>query len=358
MIKIQIAPILAANGPKKDRDTFVNNIDMQNVISLHEILDTISPSSEAIDTITDIITQIFNSAASETFKPKNLQFPRRKFDKPWFGPACKIARKKYHRARNIYNHNKNQQTKENLYFFSKQYKKTMNKYIYKHRTAKINKLRTMQTKSPKDYWKYIKSLDKNKDKNYPSLNSLYEHFKNINKSNEPHENYESQDGTENEILNKRISAEEICKYIKNLKNGKCPGEDQILNEYIKSTKNIFLPIYEKLFNLVFDSGIIPSAWLEGIIRPIYKNKGDIKNVENFLPITILSCLGKLFTAMLNNRLTEFLDKNDKLSENQAGFRKGSGTTDHMFVLNSLIEIMKVSKKKLFCAFIDFSQAFD
>ena len=145
---------------------------------------------------------------------------------------------------------------------------------------------------------------------------------------------------------------------KNLKNGKCPGEDQILNEYIKSTKNIFLPIYEKLFNLVFDSGIIPSAWLEGIIRPIYKNKGDIKNVENFRPITILSCLGKLFTAMLNNRLTEFLDKNDKLSENQAGFRKGYGTTDHMFVLNSLIEIMKVSKKKLFCAFIDFSQAFD
>ena len=62
--------------------------------------------------------------------------------------------------------------------------------------------------------------------------------------------------------------------------------------------------------------------------------------------------------MLNNRQTEFLDKNDKLSENQAGFRKGYGTTDHMFVLNSLIEIMKVSKKKLFCAFIDFSQAFD
>ena len=62
--------------------------------------------------------------------------------------------------------------------------------------------------------------------------------------------------------------------------------------------------------------------------------------------------------MLDNRLTEVLDKNDILSENQAGFRKGYGTTDHMFVLNSLIEIMKVSKKKPFCAFIDFSQAFD
>ena len=104
--------------------------------------------------------------------------------------ACKIARKKYHRARNTYNLNKNNQTKKSI-FFSIQYKLTMNNYIYKYRNVKINKLRTMQTKNPKDYWKYIKSLDKKKDKNYPSLSSLHEHFKNINKSNEPHENYES-----------------------------------------------------------------------------------------------------------------------------------------------------------------------
>ena len=138
-----------------------------------------------------------------------------------------------------------------------------------------------------------------------------------------------------------------------MKNGKCPGKDQILNEYIKSTQHIFLPIYVKLFNIVFDSGIIPPVWLEGIIRPIYKNKGDIKNVENFLPITILRCLGKLFTSMLNNRLTEFVDKNNELSENQAGFRKGYGTTDHIFVLNSLIEIMKKTKKKTFLCFYRF-----
>ena len=72
----------------------------------------------------------------------------------------------------------------------------------------------------------------------------------------------------------------------------------------------------------------------------------------------MSCLGKLFTAVLNNRLTEYLEKNVILSENQAGFRKGYGTTDHIFVLKSLTEIAKLSKKKLFCAFIDFSQAFD
>ena len=97
---------------------------------------------------------------------------------------------------------------------------------------------------------------------------MYEYFKHIKQSNEPLETYEVPDGDENQILNKRISPEEMCKAIKNLKNGKCLGNDKILNEFIKSTKHIFLPIYEKLFNSVFDSGIIPSAWLEGTIRPI------------------------------------------------------------------------------------------
>ena len=119
-----------------------------------------------------------------------------------------------------------------------------------------------------------------------------------------------------------------------------------------------LPIYEKLFNVVFDSGLLPNAWLEGSIRPIYKNKGDRKKVQNYRPITILSCLGKVFTAVLNRRLTLFLDTNETLLENQAGFRKNCSTTDHIFVPNSLIEILKASKQKLFCAFVDFSLTFD
>ena len=47
-----------------------------------------------------------------------------------------------------------------------------------------------------------------------------------------------------------------------------------------------------------------------------------------------------------------------LAENQAGFRAGYSTNDHIFVLHALIEIFKVKKKKLFCSFIDFSKAFD
>ena len=62
-----------------------------------------------------------------------------------------------------------------------------------------------------------------------------------------------------------------------------------------------LPIYVKLFNIVFDIGVIPESWLTGNILPIYKNKGDTQNPENNRPITLLSCLGKVFTAIINKK---------------------------------------------------------
>lgn len=146
--------------------------------------------------------------------------------------------------------------------------------------------------------------------------------------------------------------------VKNLKTSKSPGSDNILNEHIKYTINAFSPIYIQLFNLILDTGVIPDSWVLGDILPIYKNKGSINLPENYRPITLLSCLGKLFTSILNNRLTKYVEKYEIISHCQAGFRKGLSTVDNLFVLQCLFELSKTSKNKLFCAFVDFKQAFD
>ena len=56
------------------------------------------------------------------------------------------------------------------------------------------------------------------------------------------------------------------------------------------------------------------------------------------------CFGKLFTAVLNLRLNKFLEHNNCLEENQAGFRAGYSTTDHIFTLHALTELL-ISKHK-------------
>ena len=94
------------------------------------------------------------------------------------------------------------------------------------------------------------------------------------------------------------------------------------------------------------------------ICPIYKNKGDRADVQNYRPITILSCLGKLFTSVINSRLNDYLEESMILSENQAGFRQQYSISDHIFSLYALIELLKSQKQKLFCCYVDFSSAFD
>jgi hypothetical protein len=55
----------------------------------------------------------------------------------------------------------------------------------------------------------------------------------------------------------------------------------IINKYIKTTSNQFIEIYEKLFNLIFDTGFIPESWVAGNIILIYKNIGDSNDPKNF-----------------------------------------------------------------------------
>ena len=150
----------------------------------------------------------------------------------------------------------------------------------------------------------------------------------------------------------------MLKCLTKLKLNKACSSDLILNEFLKFSKTKMLTAFTKLFNLIFSSGFIPDEWSQGIICPIYKSKGDKANPDIYRGITILSCFGKLFTAVLNNRLNNYLENMNLLCEEQAGFRKNYGTTDHIFNLKCLIDLYLFRGKKLFCAFIDYRKAFD
>ena len=93
-----------------------------------------------------------------------------------------------------------------------------------------------------------------------------------------------------------------------------------------------------MFNVVLDTGIIPETWTTGIIIPVYKNKGCPTDPDNFRAITLISCLGKLFTSIVNTRLNFFANEVTLIHEYQAGFRKGYSTIDNICVLHVLIEL--------------------
>ena len=81
-----------------------------------------------------------------------------------------------------------------------------------------DKLRKLKSTNPKDYWKIINSLNKNKDNDIIDIETLYEFFKNLNEQSPDVEDDLNIDITDDEeLLNSYITEGESLKCIKLLK---------------------------------------------------------------------------------------------------------------------------------------------
>ena len=337
----------------------VREIDQKLNILQNKTIDEIK--SFDIDSIVQGIGNLFQSTAEVTFgHTKPHQTKNTSTGKPWFNRECRRARNLFHYARRLYHNQKSNHTKLFLKNVSKAYKDTVKRSINLTRSTRVEKLRKLKTTNTREYWKILNSENKKSDCKAP-LNELHDFFRNVNAqhSHRPESNtHETNTLTVNEEINGPITEKEVTNAIKQLKNNIASGVDNIKNEHLKQTSATMTPIYTKLFNVVFDTAIIPESWTVGVIKPIYKNKGDPKKPENYRPITILSCLGKLFTLIINNRLKTFTENSQVIDSYQAGFRENYSTADNLFIIKSLIDIARSNKTKLFCCFVDFKQAFD
>ena len=141
-----------------------------------------------------------------------------------------------------------------------------------------------------------------------------------------------------------------------MKNNKSPGDDDITIEYIKKGGSTLLYIIQKLFNACLLKDTTPSQWTNAVIVIMHK-KGDITDLRNYRPISLLSHVYKLFMVVITKRLTNKLDSYHQPCE-QAGFRSGYNTNDHLQVIKSLIEKCVKNNKPLVLIFVDYEKAFD
>ena len=182
----------------------------------------------------------------------------------------------------------------------------------------------LKTSYPKDFWDIINKADGTKSKiGKISLDSFENHFKNLNDNDIESIDEMSQcdNPTANDLpFNQPISEVEIHRTIKRLKNGKAVGTDNIINEFLKNSPKEMIRLICNYFNLILDTGIVPDTWTIGLIVPIYKNKGDIHDPDNYRGITLLSCIGKLFTMVINHRLSIYLNENNLFGEEQVSER--------------------------------------
>ena len=97
--------------------------------------------------------------------------------------------------------------------------------------------------------------------------------------------------------------EEIKLAIKQLKNNKAAGIDEVTVEMLKAGGNPVAQRLHSMLQLVWRSEEIPAAWKRSIIIPILK-KGDSLDCKNYRGISLLSIVGKIFTRIIQQRLQE------------------------------------------------------
>ena len=289
--------------------------------------------------------------------------------KEWYDTECNDKRNAFNMARRRYRDNKSEENLKLIKLTGKEYKTIINKSKAVHRQKCIEDLKAKESNDPKAFWNIINRTTKHPNTGNVTIDEFFEHFSVLNATEGDDSGLESSSESQipgnvcrpneySETLNSPITEDEVSKAVKRLKNGKACGEDSILNEMIKAFSENHKHLLTQTFNVVLLSGHVPNEWATGVIKPIYKNRGDINDPDNYRGITLLSCLGKLFTSVINERLTVFIDSNQIMSEAQAGFRKGYSTTDQIFTLKCIVELFLCQGRRLFCTFVDYSKAFD
>lgn len=64
----------------------------------------------------------------------------------------------------------------------------------------------------------------------------------------------------------------------------------------------------------------------------------------------------MFSAIINSRISPVIEANQPVE--QAGFRKGFSTVDHIHAIELIIEKYREQRRPLYLAFIDYQKAFD
>ena len=117
--------------------------------------------------------------------------------------------------------------------------------------------------------------------------------------------------------------------ISNFSSSTASGPDQNAYPLLKHLPEPAQLLLLSLFNRSWHSHTFPSCWKPTTIIPIHKPGKPTSSPSFFRPISLTSCISKLFERLILSRLTFHLESNHLLSTCRAGFRPGRSPLDQI-----------------------------
>ena len=134
-----------------------------------------------------------------------------------------------------------------------------------------------------------------------------------------------------------ITMEEIKRKVFSAKPWKAPGRDGLPSIVWQQLWPVIKEEMLGLFRASLDDGILPSQWREAKIIPLKKpNKPDYRLARAWRPISLLATLGKIFEAILAERISYVAEKYNLLPENHFGARRRRSAEQALILLQESI----------------------
>ena len=235
---------------------------------------------------------------------------------------------------------KNNPTSERLKKEYTNYTKILNKVIKEAKFKYEKDIVKRNSGNSKELWNIIKTkLGKNSAQD-SAIKYIYENNQKIeNKTDIPNamntyfceigpnlsarianisnNNLELPDRNPKSIFFRPTNFSEIYKIINTMKN-KSGGVDNINAKTLKILSEYISVPLEYIFNLCIAESIWSDA-LKNSEVPIYKTR-EKSHISNYRPISLISNIAKIFEKIIYNRLYQFLEKHNIISEYQKNSR--------------------------------------
>lgn len=162
--------------------------------------------------------------------------------------------------------------------------------------------------------------------------------------------------SQNDLIESAFTIEELENSLK--KKDTAPGNDGITYSMIYS-----LPFEAKVFllrvyNDIFTTGDIPKQWRAISVIAIPKAGHDTNTETKLRPISLISCVCKIFHNMIGKRIEWYIEKHSILSPYTVGFRRAQSCLDCISRLSTYIQLGFTRSDPTMACFLDITNAYN